>query len=88
MVVRLLWLDYIILQVFVCVYSPTSAYIIAFIGKEGVSLKFCELVQFMHHNYEVKANAGEFVAILIDAILDDAALEKDSSNPIYDLKKS
>lgn len=51
-------------------------------------MKFCELVQFMHHNYEEKANAGEFVAILIDAILDDTALERDSSNPIYGLKKS
>lgn len=51
-------------------------------------MKFCDLVQFMHHNYEEKANVGEFVAILIDAILDDTALEKDSSNPIYRLGKS
>ena len=51
-------------------------------------MKFCDLVQFMHHNYEGKANAGEFVAILIDAILDDVALENDSSNPIYGLGKS
>ena len=62
-----------------------SAYIDAYIGKEGINLKFCDLVQFMHHNYEEKANAGEFVAILIDAILDDVALENDSSNPIYGL---
>lgn len=60
----------------------------AYIGKEDISVRFCDLVQFMHHNYEAKANAGEFVAILIDAILDDAALEKDSSNPIYSLGKS
>ena len=65
-----------------------SAYIDAYIGKEGINLKFCDLVQFMHHNYEEKANAGEFVAILIDAILDDVALENDSSNPIYGLGKS
>lgn len=51
-------------------------------------MKFCDFVQFMHQNYEVKTNAGEFVAFLIDAILDDAALEKDSSNPIYELGKS
>jgi len=51
-------------------------------------LKFCDFVQLMHQNYEVKTNAGEFVAVLIDAILDDAALEKDSSNPIYELGKS
>lgn len=51
-------------------------------------MKFCDFVQLMHQNYEVKTNAGEFVAILIDAILDDAALEKDSSNPIYELGKS
>lgn len=67
---------------------PTSAYINAYIGKEGVSLKFCDLVQFMHHNYEKTINAGEFVKILTDAILDDEALEKDSPNPIYGLKKS
>jgi len=40
------------------------------------------------HNYEEKANAGEFVKMLIDAILDDASLEKDSPNPLYELKKS
>lgn len=51
-------------------------------------MKFCDFVQLMHQNYEVKTNAGEFVAVLIDAILDDAALEKDSSNPIYELGKS
>ena len=33
-------------------------------------------------------NAGEFVAVLIDAILDDEALEKPEPNPIYSLKKS
>ena len=42
-------------------------------------MKFCDFVQLMHQNYEVKTNAGEFVAVLIDAILDDAALEKDYS---------
>ena len=67
---------------------PISAYINAYIGKKGVSLKFCDLAKFMHHNYEAKANASEFVAILIDAILDDKALENDSSNPIYGLGKS
>ena len=51
-------------------------------------MKFCDLAKFMHHNYEAKANASEFVAILIDAILDDKALENDSSNPIYGLGKS
>ena len=60
----------------------------AYIRKEGICLKFCDFVQLMHQNYEVKTNAGEFVAVLIDAILDDAALEKDSSNPIYELGKS
>ena len=39
-------------------------------------MKFCDLVQFMHHNYEVKMNAAEFVKTLTDAILDDEALEK------------
>ena len=52
---------------------------------EDVSLKFCDLVQFMHHNYEVKKNAAEFVKILIDAILDDEALEKAAPNPLYGL---
>ena len=42
----------------------------------------------MHHNYEEKANAGEFVTILIDAILDDTALEKHSTNSTYGLGKS
>lgn len=51
-------------------------------------MKFCDFAQFMHHSYEEKVNAGEFVAILIDAILDDTAVESDSSNPIYDLAKS
>ena len=50
-------------------------------------MKFCDLAQFMHHNYEEKANAGEFIAILIDAILDDMALEE-TANPIYELSKS
>lgn len=67
---------------------PTSAYINAYIGKDGVNLKFCDLVQFMHHNYETKMNAAEFVKILTDAILDDEALEKDSPNPLYGLGKS
>lgn len=58
------------------------------ISEGGVSLKFCDLAQFMHHNYEEKAKAGKFVAILIDAILDDTALENDSSNPLYKLSKS
>ena len=51
-------------------------------------MKFCDLVQFMHHNYETKMNAAEFVKILTDAILDDEALEKDSPNPLYGLGKS
>ena len=51
-------------------------------------MKFCDLAQFMYHNYEEKANVGEFVKMLIDAILDDASLEKDSPNPLYELKKS
>lgn len=51
-------------------------------------MRFCELAQLMHHNYEERVNSREFVAILIDAILDDEALEKDSPNPIYALKKS
>lgn len=51
-------------------------------------MKFCDLVRFMHEKYEVKVNAGEFVAVLIDAILDDEALEKPEPNPIYSLKKS
>ena len=51
-------------------------------------MKFCDLVQFMHHNYEVKKNAAEFVKILTDAILDDEALEKTSPNPLYELGKS
>lgn len=42
----------------------------------------------MHHNYETKMNAAEFVKILTDAILDDEALEKDSPNPLYGLGKS
>lgn len=51
-------------------------------------MKFCELVQFMHHNYEKTVNAAEFVKILTDAILDDEALEKESPNPLYKLAKS
>ena len=51
-------------------------------------MKFCDLVQFMHHNYEAKKNAAEFVKILTDAILDDEALEKTSPNPLYELGKS
>lgn len=38
----------------------------------------------MHHNYGEKATASEFVAVLIDAILDDMALEE-TANPIYEL---
>ena len=30
----------------------------------------------MHHNYETKMNAAEFVKILTDAILDDEALKQ------------
>ena len=67
---------------------PISAYISVYIGKEGIGLKFCDLAQFMHHNYEQTINAGEFVKILTDAILDDVALENDSSNPLYKLGKS
>lgn len=52
-------------------------------------MRFCDLVQLMHHNYEVKKNAGDFVCVLIDAILDDEALEKDQEpNPMYALGKS
>ena len=51
-------------------------------------MNFCDLAQFMHHNYEVKKNAAEFVKTLTDAILDDEALEKDSPNPLYKLRKS
>ena len=51
-------------------------------------MDFSEFVQFLHHNYEKRANAGEFVKILTDAILDDEALEKDSPNPLYELGKS
>lgn len=50
-------------------------------------MKFCDLAQFMHHNYGEKATASEFVAVLIDAILDDMALEE-TANPIYELSKS
>lgn len=51
-------------------------------------MRFCDLAQLLHNRYGEKASAGEFVAILIDAILDDKTLEKDSSNPIYSLSKS
>ena len=51
-------------------------------------MKFCDFVHFMHEKYEIKVNAGDFVAIIIDAILDDEALEKPAPNPIYSLKKS
>ena len=51
-------------------------------------MRFCDLVRFMHHNYEVKKNAAEFVKILTDAILDDEALEKATPNPLYGLGKS
>lgn len=51
-------------------------------------MKFCDLAKLTHHNYEKLVNAGEFVKILVDAILDDVALENDSSNPLYKLKKS
>ena len=51
-------------------------------------MKFSDFAQFMHHNYEERVNTGEFVAILIDAILDDTAIEKDYPNPIYELSKS
>lgn len=39
-------------------------------------MKFCDFAKLMHDNYEEKANAGKFVVILIDAILDGEALEK------------
>ena len=51
-------------------------------------MKFCDLAKLTHHNYEKLVNAGEFVKMLVDAILDDVALENDSSNPLYKLKKS
>jgi hypothetical protein len=51
-------------------------------------MKFFEFAKLMHENYEEKANAGEFVLILIDAILDDEALEKKEPNPFYETGKS
>ena len=52
-------------------------------------MRFCDLVQLMHHNYEEKINAGNFVPVLIDAILDDESLEKKKEpNPMYALGKS
>ena len=51
-------------------------------------MKFCDFAKLMHDNYEEKANAGKFVVILIDAILDGEALEKAEPNPLYGLGKS
>lgn len=51
-------------------------------------MRFSEFAELMHNNYERKVNAGEFVIILIDAILDDEALEKAAPNPLYRLGKS
>ncbi len=52
-------------------------------------MRFCDLVQLMHHNYEEQINAGDFVPVLIDAILDDESLEKEKEpNPLYALGKS
>ena len=52
-------------------------------------MKFRDLAKFMHENYEAQINAGDFVPVLIDAILDDEALEKDKeANPLYALGKS
>lgn len=51
-------------------------------------MKFCNLVQFLHSNYEININAGDFVAVIIDAILDDEAVDNDFQNPICTLKKS
>lgn len=52
-------------------------------------MRFCNLVRLMRENYEIEINAGEFVPVLIDAILDDEALEKDKeANPLYALGKS
>lgn len=51
-------------------------------GKEESAVRFFEFAKLMHDNYEEKAKAGEFVVILIDAILDDAALEKADPNPL------
>ncbi len=51
-------------------------------------MKFCELAKIIHNNYERKVNSADFAKILIDAILDDEALENDSPNPLYDLSKS
>ena len=49
-------------------------------------MRFCEFAKFMHENYEANANDSEFVSILIDAILDESALEKEGNpNPIYGL---
>ncbi len=50
---------------------------------------FYELVQLLHHNYEEKIRASEFVVLIVDAILDDQAIEKEKEpNPLYQLKKS
>ena len=51
-------------------------------------MKFCDFAKLMHDNYEEKANAGKFVVILFDAILDGEALEKAEPNPLYGLGKS
>ena len=49
-------------------------------------MRFCEFAKFMHENYEANANDSKFVSILIDAILDESALEKGGNpNPIYEL---
>lgn len=42
-------------------------------------MRFCEFAKFMHENYEANANDSEFVSILIDAILDESALEKEET---------
>lgn len=52
-------------------------------------MRFCDLAKLMHQYDESKTNAGEYVAVLIDAILDDESLQKTNEpNPIYNLGKS
>lgn len=51
-------------------------------------MTFSEFAKFIKSFYEEKTTVAEFVKNIIDAILDDVALEKDFSNPLYKLKKS
>ena len=51
-------------------------------------MRFSEFAKVMHDNYEKSERVDEFVKILIDAILDQTALEKETPNPLYGLGKS